>query len=321
MEIRRLRYAAAALCLGLATTAAALPFTRATAAAEQVEAGAQAPMALTTPSWTYATSVSARVDEAVADHEAALLQDAKLSLRAGVRAADELSAAAAGKASDAARQALAVERNRAMTAIKLSEVPSDVAALEPTLAAARDAVTAEVQAWEAAEAARIAEEARVAEEQRRAQESPARSKGSSGGGSGAAAASPASGGGDIRAYLEGIAGSYGATISWADAPCGRGGGARVSGCYAGGSTITVSNSALASWDTAKGKGRNVVLHEVSHMLIQWTCGTVLLGGERFENVTDAYAILLGAGGTTGYGYNDNDRALAEAAIGGQCLEG
>jgi hypothetical protein len=57
------------------------------------------------------------------------------------------------------------------------------------------------------------------------------------------------------------------------------------------------------------------------MLIQWKCGTVLLGGSRFENVTDAYAVLLGASAGTGYGYNDNDMALASAAIGGTCLEG
>ena len=311
MEIRRLRYLAAALGLALATTAAAIPFTR-PAAAEPSARDKQAQTAITTVAWSYVSDATERFEEAVADRQAALLQDAKLALRTGVRAADDLNASAAGKATEVARQALAVERNRAMTAIKLSETVDEVVALEPSLAAARDVVTAEVQAWEAAEAARIAEEARLAEEQRRAQESAGRSRG--GGSSGAAS------GGDTQAYLEGIAGAYGATIAWSDAPCGRGG-SSVSGCYAGGSTITVSNSALQSWDVAKGRGRNVVIHEVSHMLIQYTCGTVLLGGERFENVTDAYAILLGAGGTTGYGYNDNDLALAQAALGGQCIEG
>ena len=56
------------------------------------------------------------------------------------------------------------------------------------------------------------------------------------------------------------------------------------------------------------------------MIIQGKCGTVLLGGARFENVTDAYSVLLGGAGS-GYGYNDNDMALASAALGGQCLEG
>ena len=56
------------------------------------------------------------------------------------------------------------------------------------------------------------------------------------------------------------------------------------------------------------------------MIIQNKCGTVLLGGTRFENVTDAYSVLLGGAGS-GYGYNDNDMALASAALGGLCLEG
>jgi hypothetical protein len=120
-------------------------------------------------------------------------------------------------------------------------------------------------------------------------------------------------------YLEGIAGAYGASISWSDSPCGHFAGS-IGGCFQGGSTIYVSTGAYASWSSAQGRGRNVVLHETSHKIIQALCGTVLLGGARFENVTDAYSVLLGGGGT-GYGYNDNDMALAQAAHGGQCLAG
>lgn len=267
------------------------------------------------PSTLYQQAQAAQVAETQRKVTAAMLQEAKLSLRAEVRAADDLFTSSAGKATDPSRRALAVVRNQASTAILLSASPVETAALAPSLVAARELVKAEVAAWEAAEAARKAEEARIAEEQRRAHAAASHKRGgarSSGGGGG---------GSDPKAYLEGIAAAYGGSISWSDHPCGRGGGTKVSGCYQGGGTIYVSNSALASMATAKGKGRNVVLHELSHMLIQWKCGTVLLGGSRFENVTDAYAILLGASATTGYGYNDNDMALASAALGGTCLEG
>ena len=79
----------------------------------------------------------------------------------------------------------------------------------------------------------------------------------------------------------------------------------------------VSNSAWRDWTTAKGAGRNVVLHEVSHVLIMRTCGTVFVT-DRFENVTDAYAILIGASRHTGYGYNDTDMQVARDIRNGVC---
>jgi len=166
-----------------------------------------------------------------------------------------------------------------------------------------------------AEIARLAEEARVAAEQAAAAAARANRGGSSSKSSGGSGGS--SGGGETpQQYLEGIAGAYGGSISWSDAPCGRFSGG-IGGCFQGGSTVYVSTAAYASWSSAKGRGRNVVLHEVSHMIIQRTCGTVMVGGDRFENVTDAYTVLLG-GGATGYGYNDNDMAIASAAVGGTC---
>ena len=163
-----------------------------------------------------------------------------------------------------------------------------------------------------AEEARKAEEARVAAEQAAAEAARAAATTHTNRGGATSSQTP-------QQYLEGIAGAYNASISWSDAPCDHFAGG-IGGCYQGGSTVYVSIAAYGSWSTAKGRGRNVVLHEVSHMIIQWTCGTVLLGGKRFENVTDAYTVLLG-GGETGYGYNDNDMALASAAVGGKCLEG
>src|SRR5690606_27291034 len=119
----------------------------------------------------------------------------------------------------------------------------------------------EVKAWEEAEAARKAEEAR------QAAAAAARGKGGKGGGGGVAS-------GDPKAYLDGIASAWAATISWGSTACGTGSSTTVGGCYAGGSTVMISSSAYRNWDVAKGRGRNVLLHEIAHMVILNKCGTV-----------------------------------------------
>ncbi len=242
--------------------------------------------------------------ERVRAADALRLSTVDLALKAD--AADKAWEASAGKASDAARQKLAIERNRATSAVRVGSELDDIRAIETSLAAASTTVADEVRAWEEAEAARKAEEERLARE---AAAAAARGKG---GRSGGGAAS-----GDPKAYLDGIAAAWGASISWGATACGTGSSTTVGGCFAGGSTVMISNSAYRSWDVAKGRGRNVVLHEIAHMVILNKCGTVYVS-DRFENVTDAYAILIGAGAGTGYGYNDADMSLAKSIKDGVC---
>ncbi|NTV38550.1 MAG: hypothetical protein HGA51_01125 [Demequinaceae bacterium] len=305
MGKKSLRYAVGALCLALAAAVATVPLDTAAAA------GISTPVNET--SWTHAMSQLPEMTKVVHARHVIALADAKTALQADVRTADALFESSKGKATDESRKQLAVERNRASALVMVSDDEAAPAVAQERLAAVADKVTTEVAAWEAAEAARIAEEARVAAEAAAAaQAAAARHPGGRKGSSGTPAA-----GQTPQQYLEGIAGSYGGSISWTATPCGR----AAAGCYQGGSTLYISTSLYGSWSTAQGRGRNVVIHEASHMIIQWKCGTVLLGGARFENVTDAYAVLLGASSGTGYGYNDNDMALAKAALGGQCLEG
>lgn len=235
------------------------------------------------------------------------LKWAKLDLQLEAKAATEAFAASAGKASEEARRALAIERNRATTAVSIGESVDEVTRAAETLAPAATKVAEEVKAWE------IAEAARKAEEERKAREAAAAAARSHRGGSRSGSAPS----GDPKAYLDGIAAAWGASIQWGPTACGYGSSTSVAGCFAGGSVVIVNNAAYQSWSVAKGRGRNVVLHEISHMVIQRTCGTVYVS-DRFENVTDAYALLIGAGATTGYGYNDTDMALAKAIKGGSC---
>lgn len=308
MGQKRLRYAAGVLCLALAAAVASVPFDTAAAASVTAPVGQS--------SWTHAMKQLPEMTRVVHQRHVIALADAKTALQADVRAADELFESSKGKATEESRRLLAVERNRASSLVVLSDDEAAPPVEQGQLEIVVENVKAEVAAWEVAEAARVAEEARLAGEARAAEEArvaaaaSGHSRGHRGSGGAVSGQTP-------QQYLEGIASSYGASISWTDSPCGR----AASGCYQGGSTLYVSTSMYSSWDRAKGRGRNVVLHEASHMIIQNKCGTVLLGGSRFENVTDAYAVLLGAGSGTGYGYNDNDMALASAAIGGQCLEG
>ena len=310
MRKKLLRYAAGALGLALATSAAAISFDTTAAA------GVPAPIAVN--SWTRAVSQLPEMTKVVHDRQVIALANAKLELTAVVRTAGDLFDSSKGKATDASRAQLAVERNRAYSMVRLTDDPAEPPVEQEQLNAAIETVNGEVAAWEEAEAKRIAEEARVAEEARIAAEASKATAARTSGRSVSSSAAQASGQG-AQQYLEGIAAANGGSISWAAAPCGRGGGSVVSGCYGGGSTVSISTSAYGSWGTAKGSGRNVLLHELSHMKIKATCGTVKVGGARFENVTDAYAVLIGASAGTGYGYNDNDVAIARAALGGQCL--
>jgi len=304
MGTKTLRYAAGVLCLALAATVASLPVD--TAAAVGV------PLPAKETSWTHAISQLPELTREVEARHVVALADAKTSLRADVRTADDLFDSSKGKATDESRRGLKVESNRAYSLVILSDDEMAPPIERVQLKAAIENVKGEVAAWEAAEAKRIAEEARLAATAAASRQSVHRTSGGVASGGVASGQTP-------EQYLEGIAGAYGASISWSDAPCGHFAGS-IGGCFQGGSTIYVSNAAYGSWTSAKGRGRNVVLHEASHAIIQGKCGTVLLGGARFENVTDAYSVLLGGGGT-GYGYNDNDMALASAALGGQCLAG
>jgi hypothetical protein len=323
MGMKPLRYAAGVLCLTLAATVASMPVD--TAAAVGV------PLPAKETSWTHAISQLPELTREVEARHVVALADAKTSLRADVRTADDLFESSKGKATDESRRALKVESNRAYSLVILSDDETAPPIEQVQLKAAIENVKGEVAAWEEAEAKRIAEEARLAAEAASAAAAAAaaasrpsvhRTSGgaaSGGAASGGAASGGAASGQTPEQYLEGIAGAYGGSISWSDAPCGHFAGS-IGGCFQGGSTVYVSNAAYGSWASAKGRGRNVVLHESSHMIILRTCGTVFLGGDRFENVTDAYSVLLGGGGT-GYGYNDNDMAFASAALGGQCLAG
>lgn len=310
MGMKPLRYAAGVLCLTLAATVASMPVGNAAAA------GVTLPAKET--SWTHAISQLPELTREVEARHVVALADAKTSLRADVRTADDLFESSKGKATDESRRALKVESNRAYSLVILSDDETAPPIEQVQLKAAIENVKGEVAAWEEAEAKRIAEEARLAAEAASAA-SAAASRPSVHRTSGGAASGGAASGQTPEQYLEGIAGAYGGSISWSDAPCGHFAGS-IGGCFQGGSTIYVSIAAYGSWSSAQDRGRNVVLHEASHMIIQGKCGTVLLGGTRFENVTDAYSVLLGGGGT-GYGYNDNDMELASAALGGQCLAG
>jgi hypothetical protein len=315
--MKQLRYAAGVVCLTLAATVGSVPVDKAVAAGVTLPAKETA--------WTHAISQLPELTRVVEARHVVALADAKTSLRAVVRTADDLFESSKGKASDESRRLLKVESNRAYSLVIVSQDENSPLVEQVQLTAVIENVKGEVAAWEAAEAKRIADEARAA-----AQAASAASAAQAA--SAAAARRPsvhktsgvaASGGGASgqtpEQYLEGIAGAYGASISWSGSPCGHFAGS-IGGCFQGGSTIYVSIAAYASWSSAQGRGRNVVLHETSHKIIQALCGTVLLGGARFENVTDAYSVLLGGGGT-GYGYNANDMALAKAALGGQCLAG
>lgn len=262
------------------------------------------------PTWWYQapTVPEAKVDLA----RMFALKDVKVDLRIQVRVADELFDSSAGKATDATRMALAKERNRAHATVLLADEVADVSAVADQLAPAVTAVTDEVTAWEVAEAARKAEEARLARE---AQEAAARAAAAKS--RPASSGSSSSSGGDGQAYLNGVAANYGVSISWGSSACGRSG-SWVSGCYTGGSTIYVTTNAFSSWARAKGEGRNVVIHEAAHFRTRQQCGTIYVGGDRFENVADARAVLMGAGSGTGYGYNSSDMAWAQALQAGRC---
>ena len=264
------------------------------------------------PEWWYvkeAPLAEVQVDRA----RVYALMDVKLELRTQMRVADEQFEASRDKATEETRRALVVAGNKAWATLLLSEETAEVTAAQDVLGPAIQLVADEVAAWEAEEA-RKAEEARLAEEARKAAAaaSSSRSTKSSGASSSGSGQTP-------QQYLNAIATKFGTSISWSDSVCGRSGsGGWVGGCYTGGSSVVVSNSAWASWETAKGAGRNVVLHEVGHYLTKQLCGTIYVGGERFENVNDARTILLGASATTGYGYNADDMALAQALAAGRC---
>ncbi len=262
------------------------------------------------PAWWYQVPAAPEVKIDVAHLRA--LMDVKVDLRAQVRVADDLFASSVGKAKDETRRALAKERNRAYSSVRLADEVGRVSSATDSLETAMTAVKNEVAAWEKAEAERKAEEAR------KAREAAARAARSSGGAGSSASSAPAGSSGQTpRQYLDAVAARYGTSIAWSSNACGHSG-SWVSGCYAGGSTVTVTTNAYSSWGRAKGEGRNVVIHESAHYLTRHKCGTVYVGGDRFENVADAYAVLLGASSGTGYGYNATDMKWAKSIAAGTC---
>jgi hypothetical protein len=300
MGLKQLTYTAGVLCLALAATVASTPVDTASAANVSLPAKET--------SWAHALSQLPELTRAVETRHVIALADAKTSLRAVVRTADDLFESSKGKASVESRRLLKVESNRAYSLVILSDDESEPPVEQARLEAAVVSGKGEVAAWEAAEAKRRAEEARKAAAAKAAAAATSSVRRTS---------ATASSGQAPKQYLEGIARAYGGSISWSNAPCGHFVGT-IGGCFKGGSTVYVSNAAYSTWSSAKGRGRNVVLHEASHMIIQRKCGTVMIGGSRFENVTDAYSVLLGGGGT-GYGYNSHDMSIAKAALGGKCL--
>ncbi len=243
--------------------------------------------------------------------------DAKIKLEASVISAEALFEASADKAEVETRRKLLAARNTATSTMVVSDDIKDYYHAQEKLDNMEVAVNEEVTAWEVAEAARKAAEeaARKAAEEaaRKAQEAKQRSTATAPRSSSGSSSSSSSG--DGKAYLNGVAGQYGVTINWASSACGRSG-SWVVGCSTGRS-VTVTTNAYSSWDRAHGEGRNVVLHEVGHMLTYAQCGTMYIGGDRFENVNDAVGVLLG-GGATGYGYNSADMALARSIRAGNC---
>ena len=244
------------------------------------------------------------------------LYETQIIVGMSVNSAEQLFERAKGKASDGVIRQLAVAKNKTTTAILLGTI-DEMSKARAELKEVEILVQAEITAWEIeearkaaeAEAARIAAEAEAARKQ---------IKSSSSGAKGSSKSSGSYTTSEGKAYLEGIASSYGVTISWSDNYCGRvAKPGHVSGCYSGGSFVTVTHSAYSSYKDAHGRGRNVVIHEIAHVLTQWQCGTVRVGGDRFENVNDAVTVLLG-GGQTGYGYTDADMEIAEAIRAGQC---
>ena len=303
-----------------------LRFAVITAAVSAVAVGVAAPAAdandtavsrlNATPEWSFALNEAPQIELASQALEVERLMEIKLDLSAQATQAEAMYDAAQGKASQEALMSLAVERNQIVTAVLLGETATEVESAETGLTEAVAKVDAEVKAWEIAEAARKAEEERKAREaaEAAANKRPSAARTPSNGGGGGGGAAPQ---GDPKAYLDGIAASFGTWVEWGDTACGRGSATKVSGCYTGKDYVMVSNSAWRDWTTAKGAGRNVVLHEVSHVLIMRTCGTVFVT-DRFENVTDAYAILIGASRHTGYGYNDTDMQVARDIRNGVC---
>lgn len=127
-----------------------------------------------------------------------------------------------------------------------------------------------------------------------------------------------------------IAAQYGLSVIYTDdgRNCGQTGIVtdtlfRVGGCF---QTSTPSVIYLSpSARTPRGPGdegliRNVARHEVAHALIYRQCGTIRVGGERYEHVTDAFTALYlgGSGAAGGYGYTDADAALARDIHAGRC---
>ena len=213
MGKNQLRYAAGALCLALAAAVASVPFD--TAAAQG------APLAAKETSWTHAIAQLPEMTRVVRQRHVIALTDAKTALAADVRVAEELFASSKGKATDESRRLLAVERNRAYSLVMVSDDEKAPPVAQEQLAAVAEVVTGEVAAWEAAEAARIAEEARVAAEAAAAAAQAAAQASHSSGRKASTASAAEAAGQTPQQYLEGIAGSYGGSISWTGTPCGR----------------------------------------------------------------------------------------------------
>lgn len=215
--------------------------------------------------------------------------------------------------------------------------------------AAEAAAKAEAERIAAEEAARVeaervaAEEAQWASQEESAATYYAETEGSyseesdswepsaSGGDSGYTAPTVSSGR-TWQSVAEGIAAQWGVGISWTDSQnCGYRPGAwgpnytAVRGCAGGGSTIQLSTAGMGEDFDANPLNyyaADVVRHESAHVLIERTCGWVnpLFVGDRYENVTDAYAnMYMGAGSASGgYGYNSTDAANAAKIYSGVC---
>ena len=113
MGLKQLRYAAGVVGLTLVVTVGSVPVDK--AAAEGVTLPAKE------TAWTHAITQLPKLTEAVEARHVVALADAKTSLAAIVRTADDLFESSKGKTTDESRRALKVESNRAYSLVILSD--------------------------------------------------------------------------------------------------------------------------------------------------------------------------------------------------------
>lgn len=127
------------------------------------------------------------------------------------------------------------------------------------------------------------------------------------------------GGSSKLQYAQSVARPYGVSVIINDKACG--GVKNLLGCYSSSkpNQIAVTNRALSRNNTWI---KHITLHEVSHREIHRICGSAIppIVGGRVEQVTDAYALSLGAPNLSSGSYKANakDKAIAKKIKAGTC---